>query len=290
LGLNYVIQRAGYYFLLGDFDRAAQLFTRSMDREPRKVDHYLARAICYLWMSQKELAVQDVETALTIAPTHELALLFRGDIHALEKNYDAALDCIERAHRHNPNSYLSYVGRGSVLRYKQEFPQALREFDRAFLLHSPTPVFFIIRSMTHFRLGNLEAARKDQDTALRLSEKDALTRPDFALQVYENYLDWAQDYYARILLKQPRLWYAYQGRADAYRVNHEHDNAIADYTRALEINPREPRLYLGRGKSYRAQGNTDRAAADYRQIPTVTDKLYLRQQAEELLKTLDEEK
>jgi len=88
-------------------------------------------------------------------------------------------------------------------------------------------------------------------------------------------------------LKQPQSGYAYQGRADAYRVNNQYDKAIANYTRALELNPREPRLYLGRGKCYQAINNPDRAAADFRQSLTITDKLHLKRQAEELLKTFN---
>ncbi len=106
---------------------------------------------------------------------------------------------------------------------------------------------------------------------------------DLNMTVYEGFLDWAEDFYARVLLKQPRSWLAYQGRADAYRVNAQHDKAIANYTRALELNPREPRLYLGRGKCYQAINDPDRAAADFRQSLTLTDKLHLKRQAEELL-------
>lgn len=140
--------------------------------------------------------------------------------------------------------------------------------------------------MAHYRLGNLEAAHHDQDSALRLSEKEALTMSDINMQIYENYLDWSEAYYARALLKIPRSWYAYQGRADAYRINGEHNKAITDYTCALEINPREPRLYLGRGKSYQAIEDISRAGVDFRQVLLVTDKLHLRRQAEDLLGSL----
>jgi len=143
--------------------------------------------------------------------------------------------------------------------------------------------------MTYFKLGNVDAAHKDQDAALHISERDALIRAEFNLQAYEGYLDWAEDYYGRVLLRRPRSWYAYQGRGDAYRANNEYDKAITDYTKALDIHPREPRLYLGRGKSYRAKGEIDCATADFRQILAVTHKVHLQRQAEELLASLDRE-
>lgn len=286
LGLSYLFRRAGYYFLQGDYERAAQYYTRDIERQPQQVNHYIGRAYCYLLMLQKERALADVERALTVAPDNVIALQLCGDIHALEKNYDAALEIFERAHQLNPNWGNPSFSRGSVLLEKKEFKSALDALDKAISLLTQIPLFYVIRSMAHYRLGDLEAAHHDQDSALRLSEKEALTMSDINMQIYENYLDWSEAYYARVLLKRPRSWYAYQGRADAYRINGEHNKAITDYTCALEINPREPRLYLGRGKSYQAIQDISRAGVDFRQVFLVTDKIHLRRQAEDLLGSL----
>jgi tetratricopeptide (TPR) repeat protein len=273
----------------GDYERAEQYYARAIQREPGQANHYVGRGICHLYMLQRENALADVERALTIAPNNEMALGMRGDIHLMEKDSHSALEFYERAHKLNPNSALPYFGRGSVMMDKEEFQSALEEFNKAISLLALFPLFYVVRSMVHFRLGKPEAAHNDQDSALRLSEKDSLIRPEFNLQMYEGYLDWAEDYYARVILKQPLSWYTYQGRADAYRVNGEHNKAITDYTRALDINPREPRLYLGRGKSYRAIQDIGRAGVDCRQVPVVTDKVHLRRQADELLESLKRE-
>jgi tetratricopeptide (TPR) repeat protein/Zn-dependent protease len=287
LGLSYLFKRAGYYYLQGDYDCAVQYYTRDIEREPQQVNHYIGRAYCYLLMLQKERALADVERAVMIAPNNVMAMQLRGDIYAIEKNYDAALEIFENVHKINSRSGFPPFSRGSVFLDKKEFKSALEELDKAISLSTQVPLFYVIRSMAHFRLGNLEAAHKDQDSALRLSEKDALTMADINMQVYENYLDWCEDYYARVLLKRPRSRYAFQGRADAYRMNGEHNKAITDYTRALELNPREPRLFLGRGKSYQAIQDIGCAGVDFRQVLVVTDKIHLRRQAEDLLESLN---
>jgi tetratricopeptide (TPR) repeat protein len=109
---------------------------------------------------------------------------------------------------------------------------------------------------------------------------------DLNQTIYEGYLNWAEDYYARAIAKYPRSAFAYQGRADAYRANNEHEKAIADYTRAIELSPRDPTAYLGRGKSYNALGQLEKARSDLEQAKSVTDKLHLKRQADELLKNL----
>lgn len=290
LGVNYLFKRAGYYYLQGDFERAAQYYTQDIDRDPQNANHYLARAACLINIMQKERAIADMDRALKLAPKNTLALQLRGEMHTLEKNYDAALELFARAQQINPSWAVPYFDRGSVFLDKKEFQPALDEFNKAIVLSSQTWLFYLIRSIVHFRLGNVEAAHNDQDLALRLSEKDSLVMTDLNMIVYEDCLDWAEDYYARVLLRGSRSGYAYQGRADAYRVNGQQDKAIEDYTRAIAIIPKEPRLYLGRGKSYQAIGNLDRAIADFHQILAVTDKLHLRRQAEEFLKTLKENK
>lgn len=286
LGINYLFKRAGYYYLQGDFERAAQYYTNDIDRDPQNANHYLARAACLLNMLQKERAVADVERALRLAPNNIFTLELRGEIYSMDKNYDAALVLFDRTQEINPSWAIPYFDRGSVLLVTKEYQSALSEFNQAISLSPQTWLFYLIRSIAHFRLGDMESAHKDQDIALSLSEKDSLVMADLNMIVYEDSLDWAEDYYTRVLNKQPNSGYAYQGRADAYRINEAYDKAIVDYTYAIELLPKEPRLYLGRGRSYQAVGSLQNAAMDFHRSHAMTDKLHLKKQARELLKLI----
>jgi len=194
------------------------------------------------------------------------------------------LDLFAHAQEINPNWAVPYFDRGSVLLDKKEFLLALNEFNKAISLAPQMWLFYLVRSIAYFRRGNLELAHNDQDQALRLSEKESLTMTELNMIIYEDCLDWAEDYYARVLSKQPHSGYAYQGRADAYRVNGQHEKAIADYSHAIELMPKESLLYLGRGKSYSAFNETEKAIADFQKAVIMADKLHLKHQAEELLK------
>lgn len=286
LRVNYLFKRAGYYYLQGDFERAAQYYTRDIDREPQNANHYLARAACLLNILQKERAAADVERALKFSPNNIFALQLRGEIYSMEKNYDAALDLFARSQEISPTWAIPYFDRGSVFLDKKEYQSALSEFNKAISFLPQTWLFYLIRSIALFRVGDLESAHKDQDMALSLSEKESLVMTDLNLVVYENCLDWAEDYYERVLTKHPRSGYAYQGRADAYRVNNQHEKAIADYVLAIQLMPKEPRLYLGRGKSYLAIFENEKAISDFQLALSMTDKLHLKKQAEELLKNI----
>ncbi|MCE9644836.1 MAG: M50 family metallopeptidase [Chloroflexi bacterium] len=283
LALNYFFKRSGYYYLQGDFERAAQYYTKDIEREPQNPNPYLARAACLINILQKERAVSDIDRALKLAPQNTLALQLRGEMYTLEKDHEAALEFFARAQAVNPNWAVPYFDRGSVFLDRREFQAALEQFNKAIALSSQTWLYHLVRSIAHFKLGDLESAHKDQDSALRLSEKESLAMTDLNMIVYEGCLDWAEDYYQRVLTKRPGHGFAFQGRADAYRVNAQHDKAIADYTRAIEILPKEPALYAGRGKSYLAINDLEKAMMDFHQFAAVADKLHLKRQAQELL-------
>ena len=286
LSVNYLFKRAGYYYLLGDYERAVQHFSRDIEKEPANlISHYIARASCYLMMGQKERAVPDIERALKIEPNHAYALELRGEVYALEKNYDAAMELFSRVQTINSHWAVPYFDRASVMLDRKEFQPALDELNKAVSSQGRMPLFYLVRSLAYFRLGDLESAHKDQGLAVQLSPVDTLVMADINLMLYEGNLDWAQDFYSRVLAKNPRDALALHGRADACRMNDEHDLAIGFYTRAIEIDPREPRLYLGRGKSYLKINEVEKARVDFEKAPTMTDKLHLKRQAEELLKS-----
>jgi tetratricopeptide (TPR) repeat protein len=283
LQINYFFNRAGYYYLQGDFERAIQHYTQNVEREPQNSGNYLARAGCYLNIMQAEKAAADVERALKLNPNNPLSIQLRGEIFFVEKNYPAALDLFARAQAINPRWSVPYFDRGSVLLTQKEFHAALTELDKAISLSPLFSLFFVLRSLNHFCLGDGESSHKDQDSALRLSQFDALVMTEPNLQIYEGHLAWADDYYGRILLREPRLLPALQGYADACRANLEHSRAVEIYTRALAVNPREARLYFGRGKSHLALNDSENAKADFQQVINLTDKLHLKRQAEELI-------
>ena len=287
LGVNYLFRRAGYHYLQGDFDRVIQHLSRQIEREPAKVQPYLGRAIAYLHILKKEMARADLERALQLDPNNAIALGLLGNIYGMDKNYDAALQLGERDLQLRPNSSIPFFNRGGVYLELGEFRTALESFDKAIGLMPPLPpIVFLLRSMAHFRLGDLDSAHRDQEQALRLAPKDALIMFDVNLPVFEGFLDWAEDYFGRVISGKTHLPWAHQGRADGYRINGEYERAISDYTSGIELSPREAGLYLGRGKAYQALGERARAADDFRRAKEVTGKPHQKRQAEECLREL----
>jgi tetratricopeptide (TPR) repeat protein len=161
------------------------------------------------------------------------------------------------------------------------------EINLAMKYQAPTPLFYLLRSMVHYRLQDFAASRQDHVAALRISQKDALVMHEFNVNVYKGYFDWAMDYYAWALEKLPNSWLVFQGRADAKLVNECYEQAIADYSRAIQLAPCELRPYFGRGQAYQKTGQLDCAADDFRRAADLADRSHLRRRAERLLAGLN---
>ena len=239
--------------------------------------------MAYLNIAEIDLARADLESLLEAEPENVTALEFQGEIHGLNKEYEVALDLYARVKTLKPGWGLPYFDCGAVYLDQKRYEPAMRELDRAIELLPETPLFYLVRSMAHYRLGNLVQAHQDQASALRLSPRDALTVSEVNLEIYKDNLDWAQDYYGWVLEKYPRQWLAYQGRADAHLVNGEPASAIADYDLALELAPKEAALYLRRGIAYQKAGNVTQAAGDFRSAQVLARKSHLRRRAGQLL-------
>jgi tetratricopeptide (TPR) repeat protein len=72
----------------------------------------------------------------------------------------------------------------------------------------------------------------------------------------------------------PKYYYAYVFRGTALEAKGDHDRAIADFTRAAEIEPKNPIAYRNRASALALTGARDLAIADYRtilELPAPTD-------------------
>jgi len=286
LGITYLFKRAGFYYLKGDYERAAQYYSADIDKNPNEINNYITRAGCYLAIGQRERALADIDRALKLNPNHILALELRGEIHMLNKDYDTASTYFMQVQQMNPNWAVTYFDIASLHMERGELQPALENFNKAIALQSRTPLFYIIRSLAHFKAGDLKSAHEDQDVAVGISPEEALVMVDVNLMVYEDNLEWARDFYGRMLDKNPRNGFALQGIAEACLINRAFDDAVGFFTRALELNPREARLYLGRGKAYLELNQADKAKADFEKVPAVTDKLHLKRQADDFLRKI----
>ena len=137
--------------------------------------------------------------------------LKRRDKHA----YDAAISDFTNTIKLDSKYTWAYVARGHAFAYKKNFPRAFADQETAINLEK-TAVTHTGRGIDLIEAGAYDRAIADLDEALRLN---------------------------------PKYFYAYRNRGDAYRKKRDFAKAEADYRKALEIKPTDGEATKGLKKA-----------------------------------------
>lgn len=283
---QYIFDRGNYYLRREDFDAAVGVYTREIQRFPNRAGLHVSRAV--VWMNLMDLgqARADIDRALALDPASPIAWGLHGEMLALGKQYDLALEAFNRAIALRPGWAVAYLDRGGVYQDQDDLKRAAEDMNKGVDLGHGSPVAYLLRSILRFKLNEREDARKDADQAMRYAPTWMLTFPEIFLNNLEGNLDWALEYYWRAIERMPNAYQSYQGRADACRVNHRPAWAVEDYHRAIRLAPRNARLYLSRGLAFQQLGSLEQAAQDFREAARLAERSHLRRQAESWLATL----
>jgi tetratricopeptide (TPR) repeat protein len=283
----YFIDRGSYYIRQRDFDSAIPALDKAIKRAPNQTRFYVSRAVAYMNIGESSLAKADVDHALALDAKNYIAWALRGEILSMDNQYQPALQAFNRSIEINPTWAMAYMDRGILQQEQGNLAEALEDMDRAVELGQGYILVYTMRSRLRYQLGDISGARSDNQKALRYSPPWMLSMPEFFLIHLKGHLNWALEYYWQAIQQMPNTYQAYQGRADACRVNNRLDWAIADYNRAIQLAPRQAELYMGRGRCYMQLGYLQYAQADYRQAVQFAGQSHIRRRAEKLLNQVE---
>ena len=166
------------------------------------------------------------------APLADLARAHRGRAYVRGelRDYQAAIDDLDRALALEPDSPSAHSVRGEYHRALNHGDAALRDLDRGIALDPAHHFAWASRGALHLTRGDLPAARADLDRSLDLN-------PDYV---------WA-------LVRRARVW---RGLGDPVR-------RLADLDRAVALQPDWPWGRCERGDALRNAGRVEEALRDY---------------------------
>ncbi|MEU0424889.1 tetratricopeptide repeat protein [Streptomyces canus] len=153
--------------------------------------------------------------------------------------------------------------RGRDLRNRQEYGQALEEYDRALELDPEQPLAHYGRGVTHQLLEDYPAALAALDRAAELAPDSGWILAERA-ETYRlaSRLDEADADFSRAVALDPMDDIALTGRAVCRHSMGRLDESLADFNRALSIDPEYLWALVRRARLHRARGDLDKAFAD----------------------------
>jgi tetratricopeptide (TPR) repeat protein len=202
---------------------------------------------------------------------------------------DKAITEFSEAIRLKPDYAMAYNNRGIAYRFKNMLDEAIADFSKAIALVPNDGRFYLERGTTYMYKGNYDSAIPDFTRTIELLPN--LPDPYYQrgiIYVETTQYDLAIQDFDRVIELEPALQDAYHQRGRVYAKKSDYSAAIADYTQAIELSPNEAdAFYFDRAEAYRLQGDNVEAIADYQAVIEQTDDDGLRTEATQRLKVLE---
>jgi tetratricopeptide (TPR) repeat protein len=253
------------------FREAIEAYSQAIERDPKMREAWLGRAAVYKRLRQYDNVLGDLNEVIRLKPD-ENALYQRAIIHAIHKNYGAALDDLNRILLNTGRVDVKWVrmrgemyGRLAALGGLDAFELSEADLAWAIELDPQDPVTWRNRAVTRMRAKKWREAINDFKKCLELNPKgaDAAGYWNDIAEAYHGLGDEKVRLEAlnRSLAIQPRP-NTYLNRGQAYLRRGDHQLAEADFNQAAQIAPHLAAPVSLRGLARLRQGRFEEAVAD----------------------------
>ena len=213
-------------------------------RKDAKVDGvaYENRGIAYNEQGKYDLAIADLNNALSLNSDYALVYNGRGSAYYNQGKYDLAMadynKALEIFSEDNINKAHIYCNRGLIYFNERQYDLALSDYKRALFINPNFAKGYNDRSMIYKRQGDYDLALVDLNKALEIDSylAEAYNRRGIVYGIKGEY-DLAFDDFNKALAVKSNYLEAYNNRGLLYRKMGSYDLALADFNRVLEIDP-----------------------------------------------------
>ncbi len=213
--------------------------------------------------------IQKKYKAEEFAELHHL----RGIGYHRIKNYNKALDDLNKSIELNPNDEEVYMNRGSVFSDIKNYNKALDDFNKAIELNPNVANIYYNRGLVYCRVKFYEKAITDYNQAIKLEPNDVDAYHNRGVCYHEQkYYNNALVDYNKVLALNPNYASAYSNRGFLYAELKQYDKALADYNQAIVLNQIFPNAYYNLALCYEDLNNTKLAEENYTKMFNVFQK------------------
>ena len=178
-----------------------------------------------------ETAYLYFQKASEIDSNYALAWNNMGSVHIYKKEYDKAIQNLNRAIILNPNYVPSYGARGEAKFYIADYPGAIEDYNKFISLFQGNPDVYFMRGKAKHTLKDYKSAIEDFTKAIEVGAET----------------------------ESPNLYLYYHRRGVSNQLEGQLNNAIEDYKKTIRIAPSYDQAYynLGSLECYLAEKAND---------------------------------
>lgn len=257
------------YIGKGDPKLGQQDLLKAVELNPGLLDARLILAEFYLSERNADLARQQIDAAVKIAPRNTRVLMHQASLKVLEKDLKGAEEIYGRIIQTDADYAPAYIQLGLIYNLTNRQPEALKSFNKALALNPQQPDALAL-------VVGLNVRDKKYDEALKACEdhKKKVADSPASLALIE-YLEGniflakkdtkaAQERFKKAIDTEPNNPAAYLALAEIYAREKRFDEAIKEYEAVIAKNPKYLAGYMAVGTIYDQKGDGKKAETYYR--------------------------
>jgi tetratricopeptide (TPR) repeat protein len=257
------------YIGKGDPKLGRQDLLKALEFNPGLLDARLILAEFYLNERNADLARQQIEAAMKVAPRNTRVLMHQASLKVLEKDLKGAEEIYGRIIQADADYAPAYIQLGLIYNLTNRQPEALKSFNKALALNpQQTDALALV--------VGLNVRDKKYDDALKACEdhkkKVADSPASLALIEYlegniflaKNDSKAAQERFRKAIETEPNNPAAYVALAEIYAREKRFDEAIKEYEGVIAKNPKYLAGYMAVGTICDLKGDGKKAETYYR--------------------------
>lgn len=250
---------------LSQYQAALNIFQR-LGRSVDESEVLFCRGEIYRVSDRDELAITDLNRAISINPDYALTLASRGQTYKSLNNYEAALSDFDRAIELDNSYGWAIEARGSTYVSMGRYEAALLDFNRAIALDSSSIAALGSRARTYRLMGRYDEALVELNRAIDRNQNFiwAIDERGKTYQAMGRYEAALSDFNQAISLDAQYIW-AIASRGQVYRVLKQYESAVTDFDRTLELDSSYIWVLEERGSCHRMLCQYEAALTDLNQ-------------------------
>jgi len=199
-----------------------------------------------------------------VRQTEAIAYIKRGMAWFEKNDYEQAIKEFNEAIRLDPKYALAYWNRGKAWLAKSDYDQAILDYGRAIQLDPTDASAYESRGYAWFCKEDYDEAIKDYNEAIRLDSQTTYFYRGSAWLRKKDYNKAIKDYNEAIRLDSQNSFFI-TSRGNVWSRMKDYDKAIKDYDQSIRLYPKDASVYTSRGDAWFACHYYDNAIKDYDQ-------------------------
>lgn len=161
---------------LGQYEDALRHFESAIKKDNQNGNFFYNRAQVKTKLDKLEEAIADYTKAIELLNPSDTQYQFnsyfnRGNCYRRLGRLDESVEDLKKAVGINSNNASAHNNLGLSYFEKEDFEDALNEFTKA-IGHKPHALHFNNRGLAYYHIGQLDAAKRDFDEALKKNTDD----------------------------------------------------------------------------------------------------------------------